>query len=218
VRKFFRENKRIISVAIGLEILSYVGFIFYSYKYALYFVLSFAFLAPLTAALLAKGKTLSRFLLGFIIVGGKLLIDLILGRIILAISPPQREEWGLTIMIWSIIVLGVILAGLAGAVVGGILAIIKEKSKMTEKELVSILILAVLVTVFLGYFIRFPLSLAEPVSYMERSRITGELVRVSEPARINLDNAFLGFLFWFAVLAGGWWVLRFVWKKTKKKK
>jgi len=127
VRKFFRENKRIISVAIGLEILSYVGFIFYSYEYALYLVLSFAFLAPLTAAFLAKGKTLSRFLLGFIIVGGKLLTDLILGRIILTISPPQREELGLTVMIWSIILSGVILVGLAGAVIGGVLAIIKEK-------------------------------------------------------------------------------------------
>ncbi|TSC53949.1 MAG: hypothetical protein LiPW16_234 [Microgenomates group bacterium LiPW_16] len=207
MRKLFRENKRIIGIAVGIEILGYLSALV-GYPHALSLVLGFAFLAPTIAACFAKDKIIGRFLLGFIIVGGKLVIDLTLGWILLTVFPPHREEMGMTVVFWTVILASVVIAGLAGAVIGGILAIIKEKSKMTEKELVGILILAVLVTVFLGYFIRFPLPLAEPVSYMERSRITGELFRVSEPARINLNNAFLGFLFWFAIMVAGWWALK----------
>lgn len=213
MRKLFRENKKIISLAIGLEILGYLSAIVGYPGRFLFFMLGFAFLAPLTAALLAKGKILSRFLLGFTVVGSRLIFDLAIAWILVVVFPPGPEELGMVVGFGIPILVTVILAGLAGAVIGGVFGIIKEKSKMTEKELVSILILAVLVTIFLGYFIRFPLSLAESVSYMERSRITGELIRVSEPARINLNNAFLGFLFWFAIMVTGWLVLKKVEKK-----
>lgn len=206
-RKLFRENKRIIGVAVGIEILGYLSALV-GYPHALSLMLGFAFLAPTVAAFFAKDKIIGRFLLGFIIVGGKLVFDLTLALVLLTVFPPHREELGMVVGFGIPILVTVILAGLVGAVVGGVFGIIKEKSKMAERELVSILILAVLVTVFLGYFIRFPLSLTEPVSYMERSRITGELIRVSEPARINLDNAFLDFLFWFLVLTAGWWVAK----------
>jgi len=218
MRKLFKENKKIVSLAIGLEILGYVLAILAGYGYALNLMFGFAFLAPAIAVFLAKDKIFGRFFLGFIIIGSRLIFDLAMAWVLVVVFPPEPGELGLIVGFGIPILVAVIFAGLVGAVIGGVIAIIKEKSKMTEKELLIILILAVLATVFLGYFIRFPLPLAEPVSYMQRSRITGELIEVSEPARINLSNGFLGFLFWFAIMVMGWWVLRFVSKKIKMKK
>ena len=129
MRKFFKENKRIIIIAIGLEILGYISLVLAGYPHALSLMLGFAFLAPTIAASFAKDKIIGRFLLGFIIVGGKLVIDLALVLILITVSPPHREELelGLAVMVWSILLLGVMLAGMAGAIVGGVLAIIKEK-------------------------------------------------------------------------------------------
>lgn len=129
MRKLFKENKRIISVAIGLEILGYVLAVLAGYGYALNLMFGFAFLAPAIAVFLAKDKIIVRFLLGFIIVGSRLIFDLVMAWILVVVFPPRPEELGMVVGFGIPILVTVILAGLVGAVIGGVLAIIKEKIK-----------------------------------------------------------------------------------------
>lgn len=211
MRKLFKENKRVISIAIGLEILSYISFIA-GYPHALPLMLGFAFLAPAIAACFAKDK---RFLLGFIIVGGKLVFDLTLALVLLTVFPPQREELGMTVVFGAVILASVVIAGLAGAVVGGVFGMIKERSKMTKKELVSILISAVLVTGIswpLTASFQFPEFLEGygdgwgwPINYVGTfTWLTG---KYEDIVGINWLIFVADILFWFVVLAVGWWVV-----------
>jgi len=90
-------------------------------------------------------------------------------------------------------------------------AVVTTGKMPKRRELLIILILAALVAIFFGYFIGFPFQITEPVLCIQ-------MIGARCSPKIHRINALLDFLFWFVVLAGGWWVLRFVWKKTKKKK
>jgi len=67
-----------------------------------------------------------------------------------------------------------------------------------KRELLIILILAVLVSALAGYISEFPLpNTWSTPCFLEAC-----------PLRFNLVNILLNFLFWFMVLAAGWWGIK----------
>lgn len=128
MQNFLEQNKRIICIAIGLKILGSISLVFGTLAgsgLTFTYVFGFTFLAPAIAACFAEDK---RFLLGFIIVGSGLLLDLIL-LLILAPLSSQPEESGMAVVFGAVLLLVAAFAGLVGTVVGGVLGIIKEKIK-----------------------------------------------------------------------------------------
>lgn len=75
-----------------------------------------------------------------------------------------------------------------------------------KKELLIILILAVLVAVLSGYFLAFPFRIAEPAVCIQLLLYpNGE---ECYPFIIHWANALLDLAFWFVILAAGWWVVK----------
>ena len=80
-----------------------------------------------------------------------------------------------------------------------------------KKGLLIILILAALLTALAGYISDFPFPIFQSVLCIE-------MLEVSCPPRILLANILVDFLFWFVILTAGWWVLKFVLKKSRIKR
>lgn len=76
-----------------------------------------------------------------------------------------------------------------------------------KRELLIILILAALLTALAGYISDFPFPIF-------RSVLCIQMLEASCPPRILLANILADFLFWFVVLAAGWWVIKLI--KTGK--
>jgi len=81
-----------------------------------------------------------------------------------------------------------------------------------KKEFLITLILAVLVASLSGYFLDFPFRIFEPTLCIQL--LKGPPWETCYPLKIYWSNALLDFLFWFVVLAAGWWVIKLI--KTKK--
>lgn len=92
-----------------------------------------------------------------------------------------------------------------------------------KKEFLIILVLAVLVTGLSWFYV--PDSVCGfktdcnrginpttyhgwPLRFMTHSLYSG--------TQIETQNLLLDFIFWFLVLAGGWWMFKFVFKRVKK--
>lgn len=74
------------------------------------------------------------------------------------------------------------------------------------KELLIILVLAVLVASLSGYFFDFPFRVFEPVVCIQP--LTEMFRETCYPSRILWANTLLDLAFWFVVLAVGWWVVK----------